>query len=91
MKTLIIVSVAVAMVFCLIISSIEALDRWVIEPSIPDYANQPRGMEAGSFINPYEVHRTSSGRYEISTPFPDSSKSPMAPGQPLNPYEIKPR
>ena len=92
MKTLIIVAVAVVMVFCLTIPSLQAGDKWVIEPSLPVYGDQrPRGMEAGSYGNPYEVHKSGSGRYEISTPFPDSSKPALSPGQPLNPYIIEKR
>jgi hypothetical protein len=68
----------------------EAGQKWVLEPYLPIYSSQPRGMESGSLLNPYEVRQGSSGRYEIATPFPDSSKPMLSPGQPLNPLELRP-
>ena len=68
----------------------EAGQKWVLEPSLPIYSSQPRGMESGSLLNPYEATRRYDGRIEIATPFPDSSKPMMAPGQPLNPLELRP-
>ena len=64
-----------------------AAQKWVIEPSIPDYSK--RGMEAGSIMNPYEA-QIRGDKIEISTPFQDSSKPSLSPGQPLNPLEIRP-
>ena len=65
-----------------------AVQRWTIEPSLPDYSK--RGMETGSLSNLYEATRHND-RIEISTPFMDPSKPMLAPGQPLNPYELKTR
>jgi hypothetical protein len=62
--------------------------KWVVEPSIPDYSK--RGMEAGSIGNPYEASIRPNGRIEINSTFQDPGRPIMAPGQPLNPYEIRP-
>lgn len=89
MKTLIIVSITVAVMVCPCIPSIHAGARITLEPSMPVYSTHPRGMEAGSYGNPYEVRSLPSGKVEVSTPFVDPSRPSGAPGQPVNPYEGK--
>jgi hypothetical protein len=90
MKRLIIFALCSLITISALSPSLQAAQKWVIEPSIPNYSAQPRGMEAGSFSNPYEATIRQNGKIEISTPFPDSSKPMMAPGQPLNPLEVRP-
>lgn len=89
MKKLFILSLMAVLVLSTLIPSVQAGEKWVIEPSIPDYSK--RGLEAGSIMNPLEVHRGSNNKLEISTPFQDSSKPSLAPGQPLNPWTIEKR
>jgi hypothetical protein len=77
-----------------VISSIPSIlcaqDReWTITPRTPDYT-RPIG-EAGSASNPYQARERLDGNIEIRSRSMDLGKDVMAPGQPINPWIVKPR
>ena len=75
----------------LVIPSIPyAQDReWTISPRTPDHT-RPIG-EAGSASNPYQARELWDGNIEIRSRSMDLGKDVMAPGQPINPWIVKPR
>jgi hypothetical protein len=80
---LIIVSLAIP-------SILYAQDRqWTITPRTQDYT-RPIG-EAGSASNPWQMKERWDGNIEIRSRSMDLNKDVLAPGQPINPWVIKPR